>query len=178
MQVWILRLPSHQAAIGVAVSNSPWSHGSWGAFRDFQALPLFNHQPSVAGQTFTGVEVIDVNPRIEPLKRVVCDATLGSHALPVVQHVFTTAPRGIAASFTGRRWAAGLARAEHITKVEAVTCTWQIPANAAGEQLRLGTGPRGSNPLKGYGVQIYTSASPSRPAGGMGAAAPSWVVRP
>jgi hypothetical protein len=176
MQVWILRLPSHQTAIGVAVSNSPWPRGSWGPFRGNQVWPIITRQPPVAGQPFTGVEVIDVNPRIEPLTHLVCNATLGSHALPVVQHVFTTAPPPRSAGGFAR-WVAGLARSEKVNKVEAVTCTWQIPANAAGQHLQLGTGPRGSNPLEGYGLRAETAPTPSHPSGGF-ASAPSWVVRP
>jgi hypothetical protein len=132
---------------------------------------MITRQPPVAGQNFTGVEVIDVNPRIEPLKRVVCNATLGSHALPVVQHVFTTAPpRGVAASPAGARLVAGLARAEKINKVEAITCIWQIPANAAGERLQLGS-------FAEPGLIVYTGATRTRNASSI-SSAPSWIVRP
>lgn len=162
MQVWILRLPSHQTAIGVAVSNSPWPRGSWGPFRGNQVWPIITRQPPVAGQPFTGVTIIDVNPRIEPLKRVACNATLGNRPLAAAQHVFTTSPPP--------GMAAGLARAEKISKVEAVTCTWQIPASAAGDQLQLGT-------RNGSRLAVYTSATPSHSSGGLGLALSRWVVR-
>ena len=57
------------------------------------------------------------------------DGVLENHPLPAVQHVSAIAPPA--------GWPADLARLERVSKVEAVTCTWQIPANAAGQQLRL-----------------------------------------
>lgn len=169
MQVWILRLASHQTAIRVAVSNSPWSPRSFrAALRADQVVPIVTREAPVAGQPFTGVTIIDVNPRIEPLKRVVCNATLGNHPLPAAQHAFTTSPPP--------GMAAGLARAEKIDKVEAVTCTWQIPANAAGDQLRLGKPLSGNSPLGGR-LQVYTSPTPSHSSGGLGLGLSRWVVR-
>ena len=67
-------------------------------------------------------------------------------------------------------WPAALSRAEKISKVEAVTCTWQIPANAAGQQLRLG------RPAEQPGLVARTTATASRPAS-ITSMAPSWVVR-
>jgi hypothetical protein len=166
MQVWLLRLASHQTAIRVAVSNTPWSPRSFrAAFRNQQIVPIATREVPVAGKSFTGVEFIDVNPRIAPLKRVVCGGTLGGRRLAAEQRAFvTTPPPG---------WAAGLARAEGITKVEAVTCTWQIPADAAGERLRLGSGHGES-----ARVSAYTARTPEMTAAGMSSAVYSWVVRP
>jgi hypothetical protein len=166
MQVWILRLASHQTAIRVAVSNTPWSPRSFrAALQNLQIVPIATHEAPVAGERFTGVEIIDVNPRIAPLKRVVCGGTLDGRRQAADQRAFaTTPPRG---------WAAGLASAEAITKVEAVTCTWQIPADAAGERLRLGSGHGES-----ARVAAYTARTPEMPAGGVSSAVYSWVVRP
>ena len=166
MQIWILRLASHQTAIRVAVSNTPWSPRSFrAALKNLQIVPIRARGAPVAGESFTGVEFIDVNPRIAPLKRVVCGGTLGGRRLAADQRAFaTTPPPG---------FAAGLAHAEAITKVEAVTCTWQIPANAAGERLRLGSG---------YGdsarVAAYTARTPTMTAEGVSSAEYSWLVRP
>lgn len=166
MQVWILRLASHQTAIRVAVSNTPWSPRSFRAtLKNLQIVPIATREAPVAGESFTGVEVIDVNPRIAPLKRVVCGGTLGGRPLAADQRAFaTTPPPG---------FAAGLAHAEAITKVEAVTCTWQIPADAAGERLRLGSGYG-----EGARVAAYTARTPEMNAGGVSSPEYSWVVRP
>ena len=166
MQVWILRLASHQTAIRVAVSNTPWSPRSFrAALKNLQIVPISTREAPVAGESFTGVKVIDVNPRISPLKRVVCGGTLGGRPLAADQRAFvTTPPPG---------WAAGLAHAEAIAKVEAVTCSWQIPADAAGERLRLGSGHGES-----ARVAAYTARTAKMPAAGLSSAEYSWVVRP
>ena len=166
MQIWILRLASHQTAIRVAVSNTPWSPRSFrAALKNLQIVPIATREAPVAGESFTGMEVIDVNPRIAPLKRVVCGGTLGGRRLAADQRAFaTTPPPG---------WAAGLAHAEGITKVEAVTCTWEIPADAAGERLRLGSGHGES-----ARVAAYTARTREMTAGGVSSAVNSWVVRP
>jgi hypothetical protein len=166
MQVWILRLASHQTAIRVAVSNSPWSPRSFrAALKSLQIVPIGTREAPVAGKSFTGVKIIDVNPRIAPLKRVVCGGTLGDRPLAADLRAFvTTPPPG---------WAAGLARAEAITKVEAVACTWQIPADAAGERLRLGSGHGDS-----ARAAAYTARTPEMNAGGVSSPEYSWVVRP
>ena len=164
MQVWILRLPSHQTAIRVAVSNGPWSPRSFrAALRAQQVFPIVTRQAPVAGRRFTGVEVIDVNPRIAPLQGVACNGVLENHPLPAVQHVSAIAPPA--------GWPADLARLERVSKVEAVTCTWQIPANAAGQQLRLGS------PEEGTGVVVYTGNTPTH-RGGAISTSPHWIVRP
>jgi hypothetical protein len=79
--------------------------------------------------------------------------------------VFTTAPP------PGR--AGALARAEKVTKVEEVTCSWQIPAQAAGRRLRLGSG-YGDNAR----VAAHTSRTSRMPGGTVSSPEYSWVVRP
>jgi hypothetical protein len=168
MQIWILRLASHQTAIRVAVSNTPWSPRSFrAALRNLQIVPIGTREAPVAGKSFTGVRVIDVNPRLAPLKRVVCGGTLAGRPLAADQRAFaTTPPPG---------YAAGLARAEAITKVEAVTCTWQIPADAAGERLRLGSGHGENARVAAYTARTRT---PGLQAEGVSSPEYSWVVRP
>ena len=167
MRVSILRLPSGGTAIRVAATNRTWIPHR---FRHrAPPPPQIDFVPSqhapIAGQTFTGVTVIDENPQISPLVRVSCGGLLGNHALPGSQHVFTTRPP------PGR--AGALARAEKVTKVEEVTCSWQIPAHAAGERLRLGSGHG-----DGARVATYTARTKRMPAGTVSSPEYSWVVRP
>ena len=167
MRVSILGLPGGWTAIRAAATNHTWIPYR---FRH-RAPPPFQidfvpsrHAPS-AGQTFTGVTVIDENPQLSPLVRVSCGGRLGNHALAGSQHVFTTAPP------PGR--AGELARAEKVTQVKEVTCSWQIPADAAGERLRLGSGYR-----DGARVATYTARTPKMPAGSESSPEYSGVVRP
>lgn len=167
MRVSILRLPSGWTAIRVAATNRAWIPYR---FRDRAPPPPqidfvpSRHAPS-AGQTFTGVTVIDENPQISPLVRVSCGGLLGNHALPGSQHVFTTAPP------PGR--AGALARAEKVTEVEEVTCSWQIPAHAAGRRFRLGSGHGDS-----ARVATYTSRTSKVPGGTVSSPEYYWVVKP
>jgi hypothetical protein len=79
--------------------------------------------------------------------------------------VFTTAPP------PGR--AGALARAEKVDKVEEVTCSWQIPADAAGDRLRPGSGHRDS-----ARVAAYTARTSRMPAAAISSPEYSWVVHP
>ena len=167
MRVSILRLPSGWTAIRVAATNRTWIPHR---FRHRAPPPsqidfVASQQAPIAGQTFTGVTVIDENPQISPLLRVSCGGLLGNHALPGSQHVFTTAPP------SGR--AGAFARAEKVTKVEEVTCSWHIPVNTVGERLRLGTGHADS-----ARVAARTARTSRMPAATISSPEYSWVVHP
>jgi hypothetical protein len=145
MRVYIVRQTHGWTAIRAVATNHPWHPYRFPHGTDHQEIFFLaaHHQP-IAGQTFTGVTVIDENPRVDPLVGVSCGGVLGHQPLPGRQHVFSTAPP------PGK--AGALARFEKVTEVEEVTCTWQIPAGSAGERLRLGTGSR-------IGARLASNAS-------------------
>lgn len=153
MRVYIVRQAGGWTAIRAVATNHPWHPYRFPHGTDHQEIFFLpaRHQP-IAGHSFTGVTVVDENPRVDPLVGVSCGGMLGNQPLPGRQHVFSTAPP------PGQPGA--LARFEKVTKVEEVTCTWQIPAGSAGERLRLGNRSRvgarlGSN--ASYQSAVYSS---------------------
>ena len=166
------RLPSRKqphgwTAIRAVATNHPWHPYRFPHGIDTRPQTFFlaaHHQP-VAGRTFTGVSVIDENPKSSPLVGVSCGGVLGHQLLPGRQHVFSTAPP------PGR--AGALARFEKVTEVEEVTCSWQIPAGSAGERLRVGNGSR-----FGARVAAVTARTPRTPGGSLSSPEFSWIVQP
>jgi hypothetical protein len=167
MRVYIVRQAGGWTAIRAVATNHPWHPYRFPHGIDTRPQTFFlaaHHQP-VAGRTFTGVTVIDENPKISPLVGVSCGGVLGHEPVPGRQHVFSTGPP------PGR--AGGLARFEKVTTVEEVTCSWQIPAGSAGERLRVGNGSR-----FGARVAALTARTPRMPGSRIASPEFSWMVQP
>jgi len=166
MRVYIVRQPHGWTAIRAVATNHPWHPYRFPHGIDTRPQTFFlaaHHQP-IAGQTFTGVTVIDENPKISPLVGVSCGGVLGHQPLPGRQHVFSTAPPPGGAG--------ALARFERVTTVEEVTCIWQIPVASAGERLRVGNGSR-----FGARVAAVTARTPRMPGGRIASPEFSWIVQ-
>lgn len=167
MRVYIVRQPHGWTAIRAVATNHTWHPYRFPHGIDTRPQTFFlaaHHRP-VAGRTFTGVTVVDENPKISPLVGVSCGGVLGHQPLPGRQHVFSTA--------TPRGQAGALARVEKVGTVEEVTCTWQIPPGSAGERLRVGNGSR-----FGARVAAVTAGIPRTPGGRIASPEFSWIVHP
>jgi hypothetical protein len=167
MRVYIVRQPGGWTAIRAVATNHPWHPYRFPHGTDFRPQTFFvaAHQRPIAGRAFTGVTVIDENPKLSPLVGVSCGGLLGHQPLSGRQHVFSTAtPQGEAGA---------LARFERVSKVEEVTCSWQIPAGSAGERLRVGNGSR-------FGARVAAITARTPRMSGSQIASPefSWIVRP
>ena len=167
LRVSILALPGGWTAVRAAATNHTWIPSR---FRNRagplpQVLFVASPQRPVAGKPFTGVTVVDEDPALSPLVSVACGGVLGHRALPAQQHVSTTSPP------PGR--AGALARFEKVAKVREVTCTWRIPAGAAGQRLKVGNGSRFESR-----VDVSTGRSRQMSAYKIGSPEYSWIVRP
>lgn len=130
LRLSLLRLSGGWTAIRVAATNHTWIPPK---FRHRAALPIgffvnfarVSGHP-VAGQTFTGVKLVVADPKVRKVKWFRCGATVGKERLQARKEVSQLAspPRGVR-----------LFRPH--TPVEVIACSWQIPANAGGRQLRL-----------------------------------------
>lgn len=165
MRVYIVSQPGGWTAIRAIATNHPWHPYRFPHGTDHQEIFFLpaGEQP-IAGRAFTGMTVIDENPRADPLVGVSCGGVLGDQPLPGRQHVFSTAPP------PGR--AGALARSERVTKVEEVTCTWQIPAGSAGKRLQEGNATRQSaDKQRRVGARLASKAAYQ-------SAVYSWIVQP
>lgn len=77
-----------------------------------------SHHLPVAGRLFTGLTIINRNQASVPrtFSSVGCDAEVAGKRLPARQNFFYTPPHRY---------------------IQAVACTWPIPADASGKRLRL-----------------------------------------
>lgn len=165
MRVYIVRQSGGWTAIRAIATNHPWHPYRFPHGTDIQEIFFLpaQHQP-IAGHSFTGITVIDENPKADPLVGVSCGGMLGNQPLPGRQHVFSTAPP------PGQPGA--VARAEKVTKVEEVACTWQIPAGAAGKRLQAGNATRQSaGKERRVGARLVSKAAYQ-------SAVHSWIVQP
>jgi len=173
LRVLILRLSGGWTGIRVAATNHTWIPQR---FRNRAAPPLFlfvrflrvpGHP--VAGQAFTGVKLVVADPKIR-IRSLRCTAAVGHEVLRARKRVTFAAspPRGM-----GIRSSHG--------PVEEVACSWRIPADAAGKQLRLRNysehiGYKSShlNPIAIASI----AATKTQPSAGIGSPEYSWIVRP
>jgi hypothetical protein len=164
MRVYIVRQAGGWTAIRAVATNHPWHPYRFPHGTDRQEIFFLpaHHQP-IAGHTFTGITVIDENPRVDPLVGVSCGGVLGNQPLPGQQHVFSTAPP------PGE--AGALARFEKVNKVEELTCTWQIPAGSTGKRLEAGNTSRHGGSARRVGARLASNAAYE-------SAAHSWIVQP
>ena len=100
-----------------------------------------SHHLPVAGRLFSGLTIINRNQASVPttLSSIGCDAEAGGNRLPARQNFFYTPPHRY---------------------IQAVVCTWRIPANAAGKRLRLWDydgGPFGHRAVVSVGQSRYGS---------------------
>jgi hypothetical protein len=165
MRVYIVSQPDGWTAIRAVATNHPWHPYRFPHGTDHQEIFFLpaGEQP-IAGRAFTGITVIDEHPRSNALVGVSCGGVLGHQPLPGRQHVFSTAPP------PGK--AGALARSERVTKVEEVTCTWQIPAGSAGTRLQAGKAGRPPAGNAGrVGARLASNAAYQ-------SAVYSWIVKP
>jgi hypothetical protein len=167
MRVYIVKQPHGWTAVRAVATNHPWHAYRFphGIDTRPQAFFVAASRRPVAGHTFTGVTVVGENPKLTPLVGVSCGGVLGHRPLPGTQHVFSAAPP------PGQ--AGALARAEKVTQVEEVTCSWQIPPGSAGERLRVGNGSR-----FGARVAVVTAGTPRVPGSRIASPEFSWIVQP
>lgn len=84
---------------------------------DYVDFTMSHHLP-VAGRLFTGLTIINRNQASVHItfSSVGCDAEVAGKRLPARQNLFYTPPHRY---------------------IQAVVCTWRIPADAGGKRLRL-----------------------------------------
>jgi hypothetical protein len=165
MRVYIVRQAGGWTAIRAVATNHPWHPYRFPHGTDTHQIffRTARHQP-VAGRSFTGITIIDENPKADPLVGVSCGGVLGSQSLPGRQHVFSAAPPPGGAG--------AIARSEKVTKVEEVTCTWQIPAGSTGKRLQAGNATQQSaGKQRRVGARLASNAAYQ-------SAVHSWIVKP
>jgi hypothetical protein len=169
----ILRLSGGWTAIRVAATNHTWIPPK---FRPSAPLPIAffvdfvrTSGHPVAGQVFTGVKLVAADPKVRKIRWFRCGATVGKERLQARKQVsFAASPRGVRL------------RSSQGT-VEVIACSWRIPADAAGKQLRL------SN-YSEYMVQRNSHLNPraiaaiaatkTQPSSVIASPVYSWTVRP
>jgi hypothetical protein len=118
---YVLSAPQGLRYIRVETTAS----GSWVGWREIDVWGppppklydfVASHKRPVAGRSFTGVVVVNVDPQATTVTRVLCDAEVAKQRLRARQQRFSS-------SF--------------YDKVTAIACSWRIPANAGGKTLRL-----------------------------------------